>query len=124
MQPIEIPLPPLVPPERQKWLEKLKAGLGKTASSISGVFGGSQINEALYEDLESALLMADAGVPATEFLLADLRRKVAASGITHPIALKNALIASNDTTCSTGKTEPDERPTRETIPLPNKPGWV
>ena len=94
VQPIEIPLPPLVPPERQKWLEKLKAGLGKTASSISGVFGGSQINEALYEDLESALLMADAGVPATEFLLADLRRKVAASGITHPIALKNALIAS------------------------------
>ena len=94
VQPIEIPLAPLVPPERQKWLDKLKAGLGKTASSISGVFGGSQINEALYEDLESALLMADAGVSATEFLLADLRRKVAASGITHPIALKNALIAS------------------------------
>ena len=94
VQPIAIPPLPLVPPERQKWLDKLKAGLGKTASSISGVFGGSQINEALYEDLESALLMADAGVSATEFLLADLRRKVAASGITHPVALKNALIAS------------------------------
>ena len=94
VQPIEIPLPGAAAPERQKWLDKLKAGLGKTASSISGVFGGSQINDALYEDLESALLMADAGVAATEFLLADLRRKVATSGITHPIALKNALIAS------------------------------
>jgi fused signal recognition particle receptor len=92
--PIEIPLPAATPPERQKWLDKLKAGLGKTASSISGVFGGSQIDEALYENLESALLMADTGVAATEFLLADLRRKVASSGITHPTALKNVLIAS------------------------------
>ena len=94
VQPIEVPLPSAIPPERQKWLEKLKAGLGKTANSISGVFGGAQINEALFEDLESALLMADAGVGATETLIADLRRKVAASGITHPIALKNALVAS------------------------------
>ncbi len=92
--PIDIPVPSATPPERQKWLDKLKAGLGKTASSISGVFTGTQINEALYEDLESALLMADAGVAATEFLLADLRRKVLSSGITHPVALKNILIAS------------------------------
>ena len=94
VQPIDIPLPAAILPERQKWLDKLKAGLGKTANSISGVFGGSQINEALFEDLEIALLMADAGVAATETLIADLRRKVAASGITHPIALKNALVAS------------------------------
>jgi fused signal recognition particle receptor len=92
--PIAIPEPSATPPERQKWLDKLKAGLGKTASSISGVFGGNQIDEALYEDLESALLMADAGVPATEFLLAELRRKVKDTGITHPVALKNVLIAS------------------------------
>ena len=36
-------------------------------------FGGAQINEALFEDLESALLMADAGVAATETLIADLK---------------------------------------------------
>jgi fused signal recognition particle receptor len=92
--PIDIPAAAAPAPERQKWLDKLKAGLGKTASSISGVFGGNQIDEALYEQLESALLMADAGVSATEFLLADLRKKVASSGITHPVALKNVLIAS------------------------------
>jgi fused signal recognition particle receptor len=92
--PIEISTATAPVPERQKWLDKLKAGLGKTASSISGVFGGNQIDEALYEQLESALLMADAGVSATEFLLADLRKKVASSGITHPVALKNVLIAS------------------------------
>jgi fused signal recognition particle receptor len=98
--PIEIPLAPepalapAAPPERQKWLDKLKSGLGKTASSISGAFGATQINDAFYDDLESALLLADTGVHATEFLLADLRQTVKTSGITHPVALKNVLIAS------------------------------
>lgn len=92
--PIDIPVPAAVPPERQKWLDKLKAGLGKTANSISGAFSGAQIDEALYEELEGALLMADAGVAATQYLLDDLRRKVKDSGITHPVALKNVLVAS------------------------------
>ena len=89
--PIDIPLPSAVPPERQKWIDKLKASLGKTAGSIATVFGGSVIDEALYESLEDALLMADAGVPATEYLLTELRRKVKDSGVTHPVALKNIL---------------------------------
>lgn len=38
--------------------------------------------------------MADAGVAATEFLLQELRRKVRDSGVTHPVALKNILIAT------------------------------
>ena len=92
--PIDIPEPGAPPPERQKWVDKLKASLGKTASGISTVFGGSVIDEALYESLEDALLMADAGVPATQFLLTELRRKVQDSGVTHPIALKNILIAT------------------------------
>lgn len=92
--PIDIPDPAAPPPERQKWLDKLKAGLGKTASNISGVFGGNVIDEALYEELEAALLMSDAGVSATEYVLAELRRKVASSGVTHPVAMKNILIAT------------------------------
>jgi len=79
---------------KRQWLDKLKAGLGKTASNISGVFGGNVIDEALYEELEAALLMSDAGVSATEYVLAELRRKVASSGVTHPVAMKNILIAT------------------------------
>ena len=81
-------------PERQRWLDKLASGLRKTGSSISSVFTGTQIDDALYENLESALLMADAGVKATEYLLADVKRRVAASGVTHPIAVKNILTES------------------------------
>ena len=48
-------------------MERLRAGLRKTGSSISTVFTGTKIDEDLYEELETALLMADAGVKATTF---------------------------------------------------------
>ncbi|OYT98929.1 MAG: signal recognition particle-docking protein FtsY [Burkholderiales bacterium PBB1] len=78
--------------ERKSWLDKLRAGLRKTGSGIAQVFSGTQIDEALYEDLESALLMADTGVKATEYLLADLRRRVKDGRVTEPSAVK-ALLA-------------------------------
>ncbi|MBC7445128.1 MAG: signal recognition particle-docking protein FtsY [Polaromonas sp.] len=92
--PIDIPqaLALAVAPERQRWLGKLQHGLRKTGSSISTVFTGSQIDEQLYEDLETALLLADTGVSATEHLLADVRRRVKEGGMTHPVAVRNALI--------------------------------
>jgi fused signal recognition particle receptor len=77
---------------RRSWLDKLKAGLRKTGASIAGVFTGTQIDEALYEDLETALLMADTGVKATQALLDDLRQRVKASKATEPSAVKSLLI--------------------------------
>ena len=82
------------PADRTPWLNRLQSGLRKTSSNISSVFTGAQIDEALYEDLETALLLADAGVQATAHLLADVRQRVAAGGMTHPVAVKNALVES------------------------------
>jgi fused signal recognition particle receptor len=79
------------PAARQGWLAKLKSGLRKTGSSITTVFTGTQIDDALYEELESALLMSDAGVGATEHLLADLKRRVKDSKTTDPAAVKTLL---------------------------------
>ncbi len=79
-------------PARQGWLGKLRAGLRKTGTSISTVFTGAQIDDALYEQLEEALLMADAGVAATQFLLDDLRRRVRENKATEPAAVKSLLI--------------------------------
>ncbi|MGJ7582565.1 signal recognition particle-docking protein FtsY [Variovorax sp. RHLX14] len=62
--------------ERKGWMDKLKTGLRKTGTGIQAVFVNAQIDDALYEELETALLMADTGVKATEFLLEDLRRRV------------------------------------------------
>ena len=84
--------PPPPEPPRNRWLDRLAQGLRKTGASITQVFTGTRIDEALYEELESALLMADAGVSATQFLLTDLRRRVKEAKATEPAAVK-ALLA-------------------------------
>ena len=90
--PVEpVPPPPSAAPVRQGWLDKLKTGLRKTGSSITTVFTGTQIDDALYEELEAALLMADTGVKATTHLLADLKRRVKESKTTDPAAVKGLL---------------------------------
>lgn len=76
---------------RQGWLDRLKSGLRKTGSSIATVFVGTRIDENLYEELESALLMADTGVKATEHLLKDLRQRVKEARVTDPAAVKGLL---------------------------------
>ena len=76
---------------RRTCLGKLKAGLKKTGGSIASVFTGTQIDDALYEELETALLMADTGVKATEHLLQDLKARVKAAKVTEPLAVKALL---------------------------------
>jgi fused signal recognition particle receptor len=90
--PMEIPVAAEVPAERQSWMERLSSGLRKTGSSISQVFTGAQIDDNLYEELETALLLADTGVAATEYLLDEVKRKVASSGATRPVQAKNILV--------------------------------
>lgn len=85
---------PAPPAERAHWLGRLKAGLRKTGTSISTVFTGTKIDEALYEELEDALLMADTGVKATQHLLADLKRRVKETKATEPAAVKELLAQS------------------------------
>jgi len=86
------PEPPSpAPSRRQAWLDRLRAGLRKTSASIAQVFTGTRIDDALYEELESALLMADTGVKATEALLLDLRRRVKDAKATDPAQVKTLL---------------------------------
>ena len=77
---------------RAGWLDKLRTGLRKTGSGIAQVFTGARIDDALYEELESALLMADTGVKATEHLLADLKRRVKESRATDASTVKSLLV--------------------------------
>ncbi|MBD9391779.1 signal recognition particle-docking protein FtsY [Acidovorax sp. ACV01] len=90
---VQVPTPAIPEPvaERKGWLDRLKAGLRKTGSSITTVFTGTQIDDALYEELEEALLMADTGVKATTHLLADLKRRVKEAKATDPAAVKGLL---------------------------------
>jgi fused signal recognition particle receptor len=73
-------------------MDRLKSGLRKTGSSITSVFTGTRIDDELYEELETALLMADTGVKATEHLLQDLKRRVKDSKATEPAQVKGLLM--------------------------------
>ena len=86
------PPPEPAAPERTGWLHKLKTGLRKTGTGITAVFVNAKIDEALYEELETALLMADTGVRATEGLLEDLRRRVKSTMATDAAQVR-ALLA-------------------------------
>ena len=90
--PVAAPEPAPAPAARGSWLQKLKAGLQRTGSSIAQVFTGTKIDDALYEELEAALLMADAGVGATEYLLEELKKRVKDTRCTDPAGVK-ALLA-------------------------------
>jgi fused signal recognition particle receptor len=76
---------------RRSWMEKLRSGLRKTGVGIAQVFTGTQIDDALYEELEAALLMADTGVQATGYLLQDLKARVKTAKATEPQAVKTLL---------------------------------
>ncbi len=75
---------------------RLAQGLRKTGVGITQVFGGSRIDDALYENLEAALLQADTGVAATQVLIDDVKRRVKDAHVTEPgsvrILLEDALI--------------------------------
>lgn len=89
---VEIVPPPVPEPEAKKsWLSRLRSGLSKTSSNIAGIFVATRIDEELYEELETALLMSDAGVEATEFLLESLREKVRTGRLTDAQQVKTAL---------------------------------
>jgi fused signal recognition particle receptor len=79
-------------PGRAAWLSRLRSGLRKTGASLTQVFVATKIDDALYEDLEAALLQADAGGRATEFLLEDLKQRVRRSAAKDVPAIKALLI--------------------------------
>ena len=62
------------------FFEKIKQGLKKTKDSIgamlSGIFFGRRFDEALMEELEEVLILADLGVECTERVMTELRARV------------------------------------------------
>ena len=80
-----------IAPARQDWMAKLRSGLRKTGSTIALAFTGAQVGDELYEELEAALLQADAGIEATEYLLDDLRWRVKRAEATKVSEVKDLL---------------------------------
>ncbi|GHA79649.1 hypothetical protein GCM10009007_20760 [Formosimonas limnophila] len=64
------------PTESVGWLVRLRQGLAKTGTGIKHVFIEHKVDEALFEQLEDALLLADVGVNATAQVMEKVRARV------------------------------------------------
>jgi fused signal recognition particle receptor len=82
----------------RSWSERLKSGLGLSRERISrpltALFGREALSEEAIDELRSALLAADVGIPATEHLLDELvaRWKRAGVDLDARAVLKSALV--------------------------------
>jgi fused signal recognition particle receptor len=57
-------------------LSKLGAGLAKTREQIGRLFGGARLDDDWFEEVESALIMADVGALASQAIVKDLRNSL------------------------------------------------
>jgi fused signal recognition particle receptor len=76
---------------------RLRDRLGRATAALTGAFGSvrraDRISEDTWDELEEALITADAGLGLTTELLDGLRARVKADAITSPTALLDALKA-------------------------------
>jgi len=81
--------------DQASWRARLKAGLARTRGALGGglaaLLGRRRVDEALFEELETALLGADCGVEATQALLGRLRERARAQRIEDGAQLSAAL---------------------------------
>jgi fused signal recognition particle receptor len=85
------------PDQGKSWSDRLKDGLARSRDKLSGalsvVFARKTLDEATLEELETALILADVGVPAAQHLLADLSARWKRSdGNADPKALLKASL--------------------------------
>lgn len=98
LEPEPEPEPELVPdsepePDRSSWVARLKQGLSRTRGGLGALFVGVKVDEALFDELEAALLAADAGPGATAYLIERLRAVVRRDRLSEGGEVKRALKA-------------------------------
>ena len=76
------------PVERQgfwkRFSKSLEAGRQSYVADLKEVFGRPALDAAFWDDLEATLIAADAGVPTTDRVVADLRRQAAGAHLRSP----------------------------------------
>src|SRR5437660_6598098 len=76
------------PGERQgfwkRFSKTLESGRQSYVADLKEVFGRPALDAAFWDDLEATLIAADAGVPTTERVVADLRRQAAGAHLRSP----------------------------------------
>ena len=79
------------PPAAPSWTARLRAGLAKTRAGLGSLFTGVKVDDALFGELEMALVVADCGVEASQVLIERLWERARVERITDGGDLKRAL---------------------------------
>ncbi|MDT3679391.1 MAG: signal recognition particle-docking protein FtsY [Burkholderiaceae bacterium] len=62
--------------ERNRWVKRLREGMSRTRGNLAGLFSNVQVDDALFDELESALIASDAGVATSQWLMQRLQERV------------------------------------------------
>jgi len=84
-------------PAREGWFRRLRKGLAKTGQALGGDVGSlfrRKIDDALFEELEERLLLADVGLDATRRIMDRITREVKRGELDNAEALMDALEAA------------------------------
>ena len=77
------------------FFSKISEGLKKTRDSLGqlfdGVFSGGSVNDELFDDLEEALVLGDAGAATAAAICEELRKRVKKDGVTDPEKVREML---------------------------------
>src|SRR5205807_5896292 len=68
----------------KRFSNSLEAGRQSYVADLKEVFGRPALDAAFWDDLEATLIAADAGVPTSERVVADLRRQAAGAHLRSP----------------------------------------
>lgn len=74
-----------------KWRESLDRTRKATFGRIVSVFGGSEVNQETWDDLEALLIQADVGVETSQYISQHLRKAVQEQGIITTTEFQQAL---------------------------------
>ncbi|UOF93994.1 MAG: signal recognition particle-docking protein FtsY [Bordetella sp.] len=75
------------------WFSRLKNRLSNTGKNLGNLFKNPDftINDILFDELESALIISDVGISATNLLLSSLKKEIKTEKITDPLIIKKIL---------------------------------
>jgi fused signal recognition particle receptor len=90
------------PPARPRFRDRLAKARAFFSDSLGSALSGSRLDDATWDGLEDALILADVGVKTTTSLVEDLRRRAKAGEVRSPSALMEALKGDLRTTMSAG----------------------
>ena len=75
------------------WFSRLRKGLSRTRVNLYGLFSGGVIDEEFLENLEDALITSDAGIPASEKIIASLRDAIKLKGLKTRESVREELVS-------------------------------